>query len=180
MDAIDRGSLRPYLDHAEHPIESDADYAARIQNLLPQFPSDVLGQWFFDHWQQAAEWTQWLDYNVLEFSLQEWPTASIPLNDFGYEELLSGHLNRLTHGDLVTPRDERIIEYFVVHGTWPRPVIVLDSAQPMRARPPWMGSGRYYLLEGHHRVAVFRFALANGWKLQATHKLWLTASRTAV
>jgi hypothetical protein len=141
--------------------------------ILPHFPADVLGQWFFDHWMQIED-NAWLDLPSLRFAKVGWATSDIPLENFGHEELLANRLRYCERQEHLPDRFSRLLHYMASSGTWPRPIVVLDTETPLTERPQWLSPGRYHLLEGHNRVAAFRY-LRKSLHLQPLHLVWLVS-----
>jgi hypothetical protein len=145
--------------------------------LLPNFPPDVLGQWFYDHWMQIGD-NSWLDYPSLIFELQDWSFEAIPRDQFGHEELLTSRARYFAEEIDLPERFTRLLDYIRANGTWPRPIIVLDTATQLLERPVWLSSGPYNLLEGHNRVAGLRYLQRSITPLP-THKVWLVSRPSA-
>jgi hypothetical protein len=169
--------LRPLLDAAEFPAESPDEYVARVGPLLPNMPADVLQQWFYEHWIQFEADYGWLGFTSLTFELAELATDQVPEADFGHEELLVSRTGFFERKSPFTPRMERVWRYMSEHGTWPRPVIVLENSRGSVPFPFGGGHGRpYHLIEGHNRVSCFRAFRRQGRHLAARHHMWLVRS----
>src|SRR3989304_2895075 len=67
---------RPYLDDSNNSVESSEQYCDRIQKLLPNFPKEVLKQWFFEHWGQIDDYA-WLEFSSLRFKQETWLTDMV-------------------------------------------------------------------------------------------------------
>lgn len=163
--------LRPLIGADDQPVESEPEYLARVGPLLPNVPPDVLGQRFYDHWRQIDEW-RWLDLPRLRFELAEWSTSFFRENDLGDAEGVAGRVNYFRTTDDLALRFRRLLEYIEARGTWPRPVVVLDTRSPFPWLPGWMERDAFQLLEGHHRLAALR-ALADTPAMQEQHKVWV-------
>lgn len=165
------------VDSHDRLLEDESRYAARMADVLPHFPADVLGQWFYDHWMQIGD-NSWLDYPSLRFELVEWSLNDIPRDNFGHEELLQSRARYFIEENDLPERFRRLLEYITANGTWPRPIIVLDTTTSLVERPVWLTDGRYHLLEGHNRVAGLRL-LGQSVNLLPSHKVWLVTRASA-
>jgi hypothetical protein len=173
-----RMMYRPLVDSDDRLLEDEARYVKRMAALLPHFPADALGQWFFDHWMQIGD-NEWLDYPSLRFTDICWATTEVPLETFGHEELLTNRVRYFRSEPDLPSRYSRLLEYMTNHGTWPRPIIVLDTKCNLPDRPPWFSEGPYHLLEGHNRVAAFRY-LRGRVRLQPSHQVWLVSRESSL
>jgi hypothetical protein len=159
--------------------EPEGDYVKRLKKLLPNFPEDVLGQWFYDHSQQIKNW-QWLDFHTVNVAAMTWQTAEVPLRNIGRdkEKWVSNYAEHYAHHQPPHPRFQRIVEHFSVCGTWPRPVIYLANPSGVLISPSGVPCGRpYHLVEGHHRIAVFAYFKHRG-QLREAHQVWLVTLRS--
>jgi hypothetical protein len=156
---------RPLADSDDRLLEDEVGYVKRMAAVLPHFPPDVLGQWFFDHW---------MHYPSLRFTDTYWATTEVPLEHFGHEELLTNRVRYFKSEPDLPCRYSRLLEYMTKHGTWPRPIIVLDTKSNLPERPEWLSDGPYHLLEGHNRVAGIRY-LRGRVHLRPSHHVWLVS-----
>lgn len=165
--------LRPLLGADDIPVETEEEYASRIGHVIPNAPPEVLGQWFFDHWQQIEDWNR-VDLQHVSFSRIRWETHTFLEDDLGDGEGVAqrSHYLRATKTDDLAPSYRRLLSYMSEHGTWPRPVIVFDTRSPFPWLPGWMRQGAHQLVEGHRRFAVLR-TIAGSVRLHADHDLWL-------
>jgi hypothetical protein len=164
-------SLALFVDDNEEPIESPAEYAARFQITYPNFPSQVLTQWFYDH-RQAIHQNSWLSFGALQFSLVELTLAEVFRPCFSANPIIDQY--RAHFQDKNTSRRmSRLSEYFCQNGTWPVPPIALANPDST-IQSPWgmKCDAPYHLLEGHHRFAVLHAYKAKSF-LIPTHKIWL-------
>ena len=151
--------------------ENWESYANRVSPLLPNFPEDVLRQWFFEH-EQAPEDTEWLDHDNLTFRRVSMGTEEIPGVDSAFDNYLVDRVPRLANL-LESPRIKRIHDYFLEHGTWPRPVIFLKIEREGMKTPREVDLAYpFQLIEGHKRMIVFH-ALKNSGTLKDEHEIWI-------
>lgn len=161
--------LEPLRNDLGDPLESPGSYVARVQSLLPNFPADVITQWFQDHNGVIREHSG-LDYCSLRFELVRFGPLELQLPCLAAHETVVQYRDYLMQG-VDSPRMTRLAEYIEVHGTWPIAPLVFDnldgkfvSSWGLRYSVP------YDLLEGHHRLAVL-YAL--GKHLSGSHLVWL-------
>ena len=173
-----RTLYRPIVDSNDRLLEDERTYVERVALLLPNFPADVLGQWFFDHWMQITD-NAWLDLPSLRFANIAWETGEVPLQNFGHEELLRNRVRYFESEQSLPDRFCRLLRYMTTEGSWPRPIIVLDTETHLAERPAWLSEGRYHLLGGHNRVAAFRY-LRERVPLQPLHRIWLVSREPAI
>jgi hypothetical protein len=173
----DRNTYRPRVDSNDRLLEDEPSYVRRMAAVLPHFPADVLGQWFFDHWMQIGD-NSWMDYPSLRFTDVRWTTSEVPIEDFGHEELLASLVRYFESESDLPKRHSRLLAYMTSEGTWPRPIIVLDTKTNLRDRPPWLSNGPYHLLEGHNRVAGIRY-LRDRVHPRPSHSVWVVSREPA-
>ena len=58
-------------------LEAFDNYYARVKALLPNFPSSVLQQWFYEHFDSAITDYAWLGFERLSFNETTWPIERI-------------------------------------------------------------------------------------------------------
>ncbi len=151
--------------------EDESAYARRIKEAhLPNFPEDVLIQWFhrsYPHFQDYA----FLDFQTLQFDEkpQLWKTEEIPGREVFEDETLCD--NRAWHFSSGKYRTW-VMSYMLEHGTWPRPIILLHV--PEKCVAPWGAPLKrpYHLLEGQTRLAVFTVLRERG-ELLDQHPIWV-------
>lgn len=146
-------------------------YHDRVSLLLPNFPIDVLEQWFYEH-ERAPQDNDFLDYPKLRFTQASFATEDVPGLDCAFDDFLRIDVPRFD--DLkTTPRIQRIHEYFIEHGTWPRPVIFLRNHEDNMVTPRGIKiASPFQLIEGHKRMTVFH-AIKNSARLEDEHKVWI-------
>lgn len=162
-------SLEPLRDHLGDPIESSSIYAARVQRLLPNFPEQVLQQWFQDH-NGVIEVHSGLNYPSLRFQLTSIGSNELQLPCLAEHPTVVQYRNYFLQG-VDSHRMKRLAKYIEEHHTWPIPPLVFDNPDG-RFVAAWglKYSTPYDLLEGHHRMAVL-YAL--GMHTQRSHQVWL-------
>lgn len=146
--------FRPFLTPTDVLTESADDYCARMKDLLPRFPSQVLEQWFYRHWLGINTYA-WLGFERLSFEKLTW--SSIEVIHSGIQNNESIQIDhRNFEAGVSNPNINRIADFFVSNGTWPVPPIFLSNLGGEIARP---NGGRltvpFHLLEGSHRAGLF-------------------------
>lgn len=162
-------SIEPFRDDLGNPTESPSIYAARVQRLLPNFPEQVLAQWFQDH-SGVIEAHSGLDYCSLRFQLASIGPTELQLPCLAENPTVVQYRDYFLQG-LYSDRMKRLSDFIEEHHTWPIPPLVFDNPDG-RFVASWglKYSRPYDLLEGHHRMAVL-YAL--GKHTQRSHQVWL-------
>lgn len=167
--------LHPVLNGLDDPVESASEYARRVQEVLPNFPSLVIIQWFYDH-HNCIEQYAWLDCSSLTFELTmvRADVLNTPCQS-GNETVVQYRDYYLQGMDI--PRIKRLAEHVEESGTWPVPPIILEN-EGDNIESPWRlrYSAPYELLEGHHRMAAL-YAL--GKHRHGSDEVWLLQRSSA-
>src|SRR5258708_155604 len=153
-------------------------FLERLRQAGITHPPDVLQQWFFEHWESVSVY-DWLDLLALRFEERSWTTAEVPgpeISSSGF-----GETNIARYAEVrSTPRFAKIESFLKEHGTWPRPLIVLEN--PGGTLQPPMASwcrSPLNLIEGHHRLVVFN-ALRGIVPVDRKHVFWSVSATLAV
>lgn len=147
--------MEPVFDYKTLEFEDKSKYLDRILKLLPNFPKEVIIQWFYDHPQQVHD-HEWLEYNNLKFELTVFGTDQIPLTDFGNTGAVETYRYNYFVNGVTNSRREKLESYFQKHGTWPVPPIFLKNEKCNLKYPHGLPCGKpLHLLEGHNRMAFF-------------------------
>ena len=168
-EAIEK--FEPERDEAGSTNEDEIAYAQRIKGAyLPNFREDVLIQWFYRHYPSFQDY-EFLDFQTLKFEEkpQLWRTKEIPGREaFRDETLCDGRVWNFLNGKGFP----YVGDYMQEHGTWPRPIILLQV--PEKCATPWGGLLKrpYHLLEGHTRLAVFT-VMRERRELLDQHQIWV-------
>ena len=162
---------RPNLNDSDCYKESPEQYCSRMHVLLPNFPSEVLIQWFYRHWIHIDEYA-WLEYKSLAFQKVLW-TANEVISS-GIKEK---HTVQIDHQHYETglrySRQESIIAHFESTGTWPIPPIFLKNICAKISFPDGRQCTKpYHLIEGHHRAAIF-WSYYDRSKVKSQHHVWM-------
>lgn len=162
-------SIEPLRDDLGDPLESPEAYASRAQRLLPNFPEQVLTQWFQDH-SGVIEEHAGLNYRSLQFELATFGPNELQLPCLAQHPTVVQYRDYFLQG-VDSQRTKRLAKYIQENHTWPVPPLVFDNPDG-RFVASWglRYSEPYDLLEGHHRMAVL-YAL--GEHLQGSHQVWL-------
>src|SRR3990172_4698219 len=112
----------PIFDYEKYELEDKNLYLRRVRPLLPNFPVEVLLQWFYDHPQQVGG-HEWLDYPSLKFQISEWTTDEVPTHNYGNTGAVETYMYHFFEEGTRTSRTAKLSEYFQKHGTWPVPPI---------------------------------------------------------
>ena len=58
----------PKRSSSDEYLETVEGYRERMQRILPNFPEDVISQWFYRHCRQDIDNYAWLNYPTLQFA----------------------------------------------------------------------------------------------------------------
>ena len=172
-----RGRYRPRLTAHDEYAESRVQYCERMARLLPNFPAEVLTQWFYEHWADIDRYA-WLEFQRLVFERTNWSTWQVLAS--GVKENQSVGIDQRHYETGVRgPRIERIVEFLESSGTWPVAPVFLENIAGDVAQPDVLRlTAPYHLLEGHHRVALLCvFATRNA--VVARHEVWVASLAAA-
>ena len=167
-------ALMPVLGSLDEPTEAPSAYAARVQQVLPHFPHEVIAQWFRDH-HQVIEKHAGLDYPSLRFRLESFGANELALSCLAEHPTVVQYRDYFIQG-VKSRKMASLAEYILAHNTWPVAPMIFDNPDG-RFVASWglKYSVPYDLLEGHHRMAVL-YGL--GKHRYGSHKVWLV-QRTA-
>jgi hypothetical protein len=162
-------SLEPVRNDLDDPVEPPSIYARRVQSLLPNFPEQVITQWFYEH-EGVIEQRAGLDYSSLQFEEVAFGERELQLPCLAEHETVVQYRNHFL-GFNTSRRMQRLADYIQAHGTWPVAPIVLNNSDGQFVESwGFKYSVPYDLLEGHHRMAVL-YAL--GKHKRGQHLVWL-------
>lgn len=149
--------------------EEDRGYLARVGSALPNFPPQVVDDWFRRHGAHVLDNTSYLDHRSLKFELAQWPTASLAQVTTRCEiaDWTLGFVDRNT--DLFYRGC--VSNYILQNGTWPIPPSILVGPE-RTIGADHLGSA--HLLEGHRRLAFVRgMAEENHPLIHPFHDVWV-------
>lgn len=162
--------LSPLVDKHGGVAEDFEPYWTRVSRCLPNFPSEVARQWFFDHPHQIADWG-WLGFDTLQFTQRALTTPELLQLDVGDDGVCD--TNQYYFEQRPSPDESRIADYCQVHGTWPIPPIFLSNPMGSIISPwGWRCASPFQILEGHHRLAILR-SLWSRPVFAEHHLLWI-------
>lgn len=163
----------PVVDDAGTPVEPRERYFERMQAVLPNFPSEVLGQWLYEHWSDVGRY-DWLDFPTLLFTRETWATSQLLESGIDQHPLIGLYKRHFEEGVKVK-RSSRIASFMRAHHTWPVPPLLVEN---MRGQLTWPDGAPllspFHPIEGQHRIAVF-LSLAFAGRVAATHVVWRIA-----
>ncbi len=173
---------KPRLHNDGGPAESKKEYLNRIHPLLPNFPDEVLLQWFYDHHHAVGQY-EGLDYPTLEFEKVTWQTEDVPSSAFGPDRKIKT-IEQRRHDYFEEndggPRMSELGDYFKCHGTWPVPPIFLQNLEGnFKDSTGYRYDGApYHLIEGHRRLALF-LGFKDSGKLTESHQVFVMKAKVA-
>ena len=142
-------SLSPRKAGSGQFLESDSTYAERIRSRLPNFPAEVISQWFYEH-PQAIERYCWLDFPNLHFEAGNVGADVLSLSCLKSNPTVTQYRDHFL-GENQSRRMERLAQYIALHGTWPVPPIMLSNISGEFVWPRGTKcTAPYELIEGSH------------------------------
>ncbi|MBQ2905197.1 MAG: hypothetical protein IJE54_01250 [Peptococcaceae bacterium] len=145
------------------------EFIEKARPFLPHFPDDVLEQWVYENFSIFSSEDRWeIGYDRLRFSEvmitseMVWDIYDLP----NYYDAGIGYAE-ICEKTLVT----MLSDYMLANGTWPRPIIVLDT-ENSNADGEYEYLRPYHLLEGHRRLVYLKRMLDSGLAVQEHHTIW--------
>jgi hypothetical protein len=150
----------PKLGGNELPIESVAAYVKRMHaTLLPNFPAEVLEEWFHRHWDSVDEYDS-IPFERLVFRQEKWTVNQIPKREAYRDPSFFDELSDYSHFPWrLANKHDWLLWYMKEHGTWNSPPILFENTDdhfPKEIHSPW------HLLEGHRRVGLLHALASQG------------------
>jgi len=165
------GLYEPKLNKVGEYVESQKEYYLRIRKILPNFPEEVLIQWFYDHWNDIDNFA-WLEFQKLNFEVVKWSVPAILASGIECNEEIKTYKYNFVNGSY-SERMKSIATFFQNYGTWPiAPLLLKNVDGNFRYPNGFPCNSPYHPLEGLHRYAIF-FAYQNKPFVQKIHKIWL-------
>jgi hypothetical protein len=161
-----------YVNDHDEPLESRDEYILRVKKHLPNFPEDVIAQWFFEHQSVVDQW-KWLNYSTLSFTSIDLSITDFELPCLEKHETVVQYRDHFLCGS-ESPRMNLIAEFMTENGTWPCPPLILHNSYD-NVIAPWgyRYSSPYDIIEGHHRFAILYSYLKKKRYLKPKHNVWL-------
>jgi hypothetical protein len=159
------------LSDEDDEEEADDEYQRRLEELLPNFPAQVIKDWIVRHGRSAFREHGWLDYRRFRFEQAQRPVI------FFRNAVLTSNEPAVASWALAIRVNKGFQEsdlgsYMLENGTWPVPPVILANSSGLK-HPQGEGLGRHHLLEGHHRLAYLKgFATPPPIPTQERHSLW--------
>lgn len=155
------------------------EYLMYLQKAFPQYPEDVLRQWFQRHGQQGMElFAEHLDLERLSFRRESWRLEQLSAVTSRKADWLEVGPGSFGGSWLAEPEEARrrnwLVDQMARTGTWPTaPIVLEDGAMALGA--PNARAGQPLLLEGHRRMAML---LNFAWQGKAAeqHDVWVARS----
>jgi len=144
------------------------EFIKKARPFLPHFPDDVLEQWVYENFPIFSEDIWEIDYDRLRFS-------KVMINSENVWKI-HDEANYYDGGigeDVITKktRSTELSDYMLANGTWPRPIIVLDT-ENSNTDGEYEYLRPYHLLEGHRRLVYLKRMLDSGLAVQEHHTIW--------
>ncbi|MFA6815771.1 MAG: hypothetical protein WCS73_05700 [Lentisphaeria bacterium] len=154
------------------------EYEERIKPYLPNIPSCVLEQFFHRHWNDVLSTWSWIGLKELKFEKLTWKTEKVlEFIKSHQEDLIDSYEKQFETSSMF--QSSWLGSYMLTNGTWPSPIIVLHNENNIKFPNGIPLQEPYSLMEGHHRLAYFRFIKKNHPSIiQGVHSLWLATPNT--
>jgi hypothetical protein len=166
-----KNRFRPFLSPTDLLEESKDEYCARMKDLLPRFPPQVLKQWFYRHWTLIDTYA-WLGFERLSFEKHKWSSIEVMRSGIQDNESIQNDYHNFEEG-VSNLNIDRIADFFVLNGTWPVPPIFLSNLAGEITYPNGLRlTAPYHLLEGSHRAGLF-WSFFERRKLVDEHLVWV-------
>ncbi len=162
------------FDFSEEAQAKRAAYAKRVhEELLPNFPEDVLTEWIHRHWGDIEY--SWLGFETLSFDLQDWNTDQIPGREAFRDPTLCDGRSAVIREHKWTNQNW-LANYMNEHKTWPHPIVLLHNADGLVSPSGEELKQPYHLLEGHGRLSYF-VALRDLGEAAQQHSVWVVTKQ---
>lgn len=149
--------------------ESLDTFIPKVKSFLPNMPDDVIDQWVYEAFSSFCNDEKWnIEYDRLHFQKNHMDIKDIlKIRDASqFYEMGIGY--QIIDGSLESP----LIQFMKKHGTWPRPIIVLDTEKSV-TDTKFKYLYPYQLLEGHLRLVYLRRMLDAGIYTNKVHNVWI-------
>lgn len=165
------GLYEPKTNMIGECIESPDGYFLRIKNILPNFPREVLIQWFYEHWNDIDNFA-WLGFEKLNFDCVEWSVSELLASGIKDNEVIETYKHNFLNGSC-SDRMKSLSSYFKRYGTWPIAPLLLKNLDNNISYPNGLAcNSPYHPIEGYHRFAIL-FANITNASQQKRHQIWL-------
>ena len=170
LSGTERICLTLREDEHGQPLESKTAYCNRVLSALPNFPPEVIQQWFFEHSDTLIN-NGWLNFRALQFQRYTLTTEQIDQPCFNENIFVARILRRHELSD--DERTIRLIDFVAKNGTWPVPPVILWHPDAI-VNTDWgaVCATPFHLLEGHHRIATLLMCLRFPTTIRE-HHVWL-------
>ena len=163
--------FKPKLNRSDDYEETAEHYCRRMRSILPNFPDEILSQWFYRHWSGTDDYA-WLGYDRLRFKNQQWSSHDIMSSGIQISEAIQIDHSHHENG-IGADREVSIQRYFDTCRTWPVPPVFLANPHGNIVRPDGFRlTHPYHVLDGNHRAAIF-WSYYDSGALANDHLVWI-------
>jgi len=164
----------PKRSSSDEYLETIDEYCKRMKDMLPNFPDEVLSQWFYKHHRLDIDDYAWIDYSTLQFKKEEWGSEKIFSSGIKDNERVQINKKQFEMGDKTLRKDE-IENYFTQHHTWPiAPILLHNPNDDMSLPNGYKCTSPYHPIDGNHRLGVFISLFENSLiDKEKTHFVWI-------
>lgn len=170
----------PKRSSSDEYLETVDEYCTRMKNVLPNFPDEVLSQWFYRHCRLDIDDYAWLNYSTLKFNKEEWTSEKILSAGVKDNERVQINKKQFEAGDK-TLRKERIESYFTLHHTWPiAPILLHNPNDDMSLPNGCTCTSPYHLIDGNNRLGIFLSLFDNcSIDKHQMHFVWIATANSS-
>lgn len=156
--------------------ESDKDCYLRLKSRF-NIPLEVFEQWLYFHYYEpnTIDNYAWIDYDRIKFTLVDFDCETI--KDFrvinNFKQDFEGCCLHKSYDTI--PFIDIDMQYWLEHGTWRTPPIVLDVNSLTKKHIPSHADidSNYQLVEGHSRLGYLLSIMNCKLKYEKKHKVYL-------
>lgn len=155
-------------------LETIDEYCKRMKGILPNFPDEVLSQWFYRHHRLDIDDYAWIDYPTLQFKKEEWSSEKIFSSGVKNNERVQINKKQFEMG-VKTPHTDEIKNNFTQHNTWPiAPILLYNPNDDMYLPNGYKCTSPYHPIDGNHRLGIFISLFENSLiDKEKTHFVWI-------
>ena len=164
----------PKRSSSDEYLENAKEYCKRMKIILPNFPAEVLSQWFYRHPKLAINDYAWLDYTTIKFFKKEWSSDLILSSGIANNKSVQID-KRNFEKNIKNSFTESIEAYFLKYNTWPIAPILLYNPDGNLCSPyGYKYSSPYHPVDGYHRLGIFLSLFKKSLiDKNKTHFLWI-------
>ncbi|MCD4782180.1 MAG: hypothetical protein K8S27_16770 [Candidatus Omnitrophica bacterium] len=168
----------PKRSSTDEYLENEKEYCEKMKKILPNFPEEVLLQWFYRHCRQDIDDYAWLDYPTLQFEKEKWNSGKISLSGIQKNEKVQINKAHFESGIKAKHTDD-IKKHFEEQFTWPiAPILLYNPDNNMSLLNGYRLTSPYHPLDGNHRLGIFISFFENSIiSKERMHFVWIAKTK---